>query len=620
MSFPFWLLFTGNLSAQPGTYKYKINLNEVNEDQLKIELKVPSCVPADEVYFYFPRIVPGTYQIHDYGQIVLDLQAFDTKGNKLYVDRTDETTWRISKAKKLDKLVYTVDDTWDAKLKEPIFESAGTSFDEGKSFLLNAQGLFGFFQDRLSNKVELTVERPRKFYGATSLKRISGDEVTDVFKANSYHDLIDSPIMYCEPDTVNFKLGYGDLQVAVYSPNKKVKAKELKEKILPMLEAQNKYLGNILPVDRYAFLIYLSPNGFPSGNRNALEHNRSSFYCLDEAPADEISKLVIELATHEFLHIVTPLHIKSEEIHHFNYLEPKMSRHLWLYEGVIEYMAFHMQVRTGLMKEQALLDNFSQKLRTSRFYKQGLSLTDLSTYCLIEPYASQYNNIYNKGALTAMCLDITLLKLSEGKYDLQQMLKDLSGYFGQDEPFKDEELFEKIIDITRKKDLLLFFSNYVEGIEVLDFNNCLNTVGVSYQESAMVAEISPMGGIENGLLRTDSLGRMYIHKEDKLDEFGKKYIGFHKGDVLLEWNGNLINKDNVSSVLAAFSKNVKENELLKIKILRKNEAGKIEEKILSTKITRIQVPMKDVFSFDNNPSPEQIKLRKIWLGNPVKID
>jgi predicted metalloprotease with PDZ domain len=35
----------------------------------------------------------------------------------------------------------------------------------------------------------------------------------------------------------------------------------------------------------------------------------------------------------------TPLSIHSKEIQDFDYNDPKMSQHLWMYEGVTEYFA-----------------------------------------------------------------------------------------------------------------------------------------------------------------------------------------------------------------------------------------------------------------------------------------
>jgi predicted metalloprotease with PDZ domain len=48
---------------------------------------------------------------------------------------------------------------------------------------------------------------------------------------------------------------------------------------------------------------------------------------------------MMDVVSHEFFHIVTPLSIHSKEIQDFDYNDPKMSQHLWMYEGVTEYFA-----------------------------------------------------------------------------------------------------------------------------------------------------------------------------------------------------------------------------------------------------------------------------------------
>jgi len=599
-------------------YKYEVDLNEVIADQVKVSLEVPSSVPEDEVTFYFPRIIPGTYEIHDYGQFINNLEAFDSKGKKLKVNRIDKNTWKIKKARRLEKITYLVEDIWDAKLKEPLFEPACTNFDAGKVFFINNNGLFGFFENKEKLKFELTFNRPNDFYASTSLRRTGGDFDTDVFRASDYGDLVDAPILYSNPDTVNFKLGYGDIQISVYSPNKKATAKDIAEKIRPMLEAQNKYLGNMLPVDRYHFLIYLSPNGYPSGSIGALEHPRSSMFCLAEEKVDRIGELVVNIASHEFFHIVTPLYIQSEEIYNFNYIDPKMSKHLWLYEGVVEYMAHHMQCRYGLKTHEEFMDKLCEKVQTSTRYKAGIPLAEMSKKCLDKEFNSQYNNIYYKGALTAMCLDLELIRLSEGQYDLTMLLRDLSAYYGQDNPFQDVELYEKIIEITGFPQLQKFFDKYVEGIEMLDYNKFLAPYGVAYFKEADVLEMSPLGGLENGALRTDTLGRFYMAKAEKLDEFGSKYMGLKNGDVILSWNDKSFTPKTASAILFAYMQGLKVGDPLVIRILRPDEEGNYKEMSLETEITKINMKKKHVFKIKKTMTEEQETRFKRWLEPQIR--
>ena len=128
-----------------------------------------------------------------------------------------------------------------------------------------------------------------------------------------------------------------------------------------LMEAQAKYLGGTLPVDRYAYLIYLFDGPTISGAWGALEHSYSSLYTLPEMDPERISQTVRDVAAHEFFHIVTPLNIHSEEIHNFNYIEPEMSQHLWLYEGVTEYASQHVQVKYDLFDLEDFLFEMRNK-------------------------------------------------------------------------------------------------------------------------------------------------------------------------------------------------------------------------------------------------------------------
>lgn len=600
-------------AEQTEAYQYNVDLNNVQEDQLLVELIVPTEISDKDLTFKFPKIIPGTYEISDYGQFVSSLKAFDKKGREFGVERIDQNTWKIA-GKKIYRLTYLIQDSWDADLREAIFEPGGTNFEASKNFVLSANGCFGFFEGKEKLPYVVTYNRPSNFYAATSLKRIGGDFDSDIFKAQDYHELVDAPVMYSVADTVNFKLGYGDIQISVYSPNGVVTAKDVAKKVRPMLEAQNQYLGNILPVDRYSFIIYLSPNGYPSGSVGALEHARSSLFCLIEEKPEKISKMIVDIASHEFFHMVTPLYIHSEEIHNFDFVNPKMSKHLWLYEGVIEYMAQHMQAKYDLVSDEEFLVTVRDKVRNSTRFKQGISLTEMSKNCLIEPYSKQYQNIYYKGAIVAMCLDLELLKLSKGKYDIQMLLRDLSGFYGQDAPFQDEELFQKIIEITGFKQLKSFFEKYIEGTEVPNYNDFVKPFGVEYFLEASVDEVSPLGGIENGVIRKDSLDRFFISKYDKLDAFGKESIGFQQDDVILKWDGKPFTLNTASAVLFSYMGSVKAGDNLSITILRKNDAGEEKEIELNIEVVKIPITKKHVFKLMENPTEEQLKMRNRWLN------
>src|SRR5690606_40430931 len=75
-------------SFAQGRYEYTVDLTRVVEDRVQVQLTPPS-IKDKEVIYYFPKIVPGTYAIADYGRYVHDLKAFDKKGKELPVEKTE---------------------------------------------------------------------------------------------------------------------------------------------------------------------------------------------------------------------------------------------------------------------------------------------------------------------------------------------------------------------------------------------------------------------------------------------------------------------------------------------------------------------------------------------------
>jgi predicted metalloprotease with PDZ domain len=71
----------------------------------------------------------------------------------------------------------------------------------------------------------------------------------------------------------------------------------------------------------------------------------SYYSCFTRTNAkEELVKSMMDVVSHEFFHIVTPLSIHSKEIQYFDY-NPKMSEHLWMYEGVTEYFNLSKSIK-----------------------------------------------------------------------------------------------------------------------------------------------------------------------------------------------------------------------------------------------------------------------------------
>ena len=617
--------------ALPGSgggdrYVYTVDLTNVRDDKVNVLLSVPS-MKANEINFYLPKIIPGTYKEADYGRFITNFKAFDKKGRALEVTRKDDNTWTISKAKKLRKITYEVNDTYDADMgANEVYPMAGTNIEAQENFVINTSGFFGYFEGMKENEFELNFIRPDQFYGSTGLipeaagmkyaynlekENIQVDPkgtLVDKFITSDYHLLIDSPIMYNKPDTTLIDVGGTEVLVSVYSANGMVTSKFIAENIEEILDAQRKYLGGTLPVDNYAFIFYCEDPARLAPIQGALEHSYSSFYYFPDVPQENLRQVVKDVAAHEFFHIVTPLNIHSEEIQYFDFNNPQMSKHLWMYEGVTEYSAHHVQVKYGLITDEEFLATMQQKMNSASFgFNDTLSFTDLSKYTL-EKYSDQYGNVYEKGALIGMLLDIKLLELSDGQYGIQNLMKDLSQKYGKDKPFKDEALFQEIVKLTYPE-IEDFFDQYLVSGDVLPYREVLNLVGINYDFEKLTRDFS-FGNINLGF---DAEARkLVILGTEAMNEFGQN-MGYKAGDLLVTINGREIPLEGLQEFIDEVKANMKVGDNFSVTVLRDNGSGEKEEMTLSTEVFKAERKEYHVMSMDENPTDRQIMIRKAWL-------
>jgi len=598
--------------AASAQYKVEIDLNNIIDDQVPVIMYPPKMTEAS-VEYHMAKILPGTYGISDYGRFVTDFKAIDTTGVELSVEKRSTNRWKIDNAPALSYLSYKVHDTFDAfegygdNRETVVFEPGGTGLDvERNVYAFNTFGFVGYIKGQIFEPYELTVKHPENLFGGTALESTSRSATEDVFTAEDFNFLADGPIMYCKPDTITKQLAGAEILVSVYSPNNVLSAKDVMDNIGDLMEAQAKYLGGTLPVDRYAYLIYLMDGSSLSGAMGALEHSYSSFYSLPEANAANIGQTVRDVAAHEFLHIVTPLNIHSEQIGEFNYIEPDMSKHLWLYEGVTEYSSMHVQVQYGLYGPEKFLEEITTKLRRAERYSADVSFTEMSEKILDDEYAPMYGNVYQKGALIGMCLDLYLLKYSNGEYDLPKLMQDLSKKYGKSSSFEDDDLFDIITDMTYPE-IGEFFSKHVEGTTPLPIQEVLGWVGIDYNETITTKEFS-LGQVN---LNLNEKREIIVTDISEMNEFGKA-LDYQSGDIIVSVNSEEFTIATAQQIITNFGSSIEEGDKVTV-VVKRDKKGKLKTKKLKTKAFEVERTRNHSLEFNGSPSDEQIALLKAWI-------
>ncbi|MCB0653472.1 MAG: peptidase M61 [Saprospiraceae bacterium] len=610
------LLVIGSLSAtndpEPlvnNGYRYFVDLDNIENDKVPVELIAPK-IDKPTITFFMPKIIPGTYTIYDFGRFVSDFHAFDQKGNELPVTHSDVNAWIIGNARSLYKISYKVDDTFDNNPGKPVYGMSGTNIEAGRNIVLNGHGFYGYFEHMKQKPFEVNVQRPENFYGSSALNPVRTTNDSDTYTTVSYNHLVDTPMMYCKPDTTVIQVAGAEVLISVFSPSGNIQSKFLGEKFAPLLKAQKDYLGGKLPVDKYAFVMYFLSPEMQTVGTGALEHNYSSFYVLPDMPQEQIAPFIVNIAAHEFFHIVTPLNIHSKEIHYFDFNDPDMSRHLWMYEGVTEYFAHHVQLTSGLANLDQFLNTMAQKIfQTQTIYNDHLAFTEMSRNCL-KKYSNEYGNVYEKGALIGLGLDIELRKLSNGDYGLVDMMHELAEKFGNDKPFNDKKLFREIRKITYPE-IGKFLKTYVGGKTPLPLEAIFSSIGVRYQAPEKFMDFT-IGNVGIGV--DPETNRMFVQGIQNLNAFGKA-LGYQDGDVFHKLNGDLVPESGFQQFFAEVMSKMKEGDLFEAEVYRKDKNGVEKLVVLSAKTIKVEKTRPPKLTPSENPTAAQLKLRRDWMGH-----
>ncbi|MEL1241988.1 M61 family metallopeptidase [Flavobacterium flavipallidum] len=560
-----------NGKSKPQIIAVNINLNEVKNDQVLVTVNAPK-ISSNEITYRIPKTVPGTYSEDNYGKYIEDLKAYDKKGKLLTVNKGDQNSWTIANAKSLSKITYLVNDTFDSEKgtgfgQDDVFSPAGSNITAHENFIINTHCFIGYFDNFLATPYQLSVNHAAKLWGATSMVDNDNSTTRDVFNTSRYAELVENPIMYSKPDYTTFNVDGMEIQICVYSPTGKHTAESITPEMKTMMTAQKKFLGKINSTKKYSVLLYLSSlkeddaKGF-----GALEHPTATTVVLPEMmEKDELVKSMTDVVSHEFFHIVTPLTIHSKEIQFFDYNAPKMSEHLWMYEGITEYFANLFQINQNLISEEDFYNRMAEKIEEAGALNDSMPFTTMSANVLKEPYKSQYLNVYQKGALIGMCIDIIIREKSNGQRGILDLMQKLSNEYGISKPFNDEELFDKVTQLTYPE-VGDFLKTYVAGPTPIPYEVYLAKMGLGKSKIQVPGAIFLKDNETPYINVNPSSKEIFVAPNMELNVFFDN-LKLQGADIILAINDVAYNYDNIYDLINQSTKWT-DNQPISIKIKR----------------------------------------------------
>lgn len=574
---------------------YVVEVTNPLDDIFRVTVKANGLSDQNGIY-NFASTAPGTYSLLDFGRFVSSFKAFDRSGREIPAERISTNRWKISRPGELATITYDIEDSFDAKVADnAVAPMCGSGIDTNYA-TFNTFAVLGYFEGLQSAPVRMKVEYKPGWIIATALDT----DQEGYYVADTFDRLADSPVLTGKLSVSTTKVNDIDVDVYVYAVDTTLTAPTILTMANDVLQSAGAFIGSS-PVPYYKFLFVLLDG--PTFQRygltsaGALEHSYSSLYVLPVSPAS-LGQLQGIMA-HEFMHILTPLNLHSEIIHSFNFASPNPSEHLWLYEGVTEWVSDIMQLRSGLMNADEYLGQVTAKLNVNDNFDKDMSLSEMALSVYTEKGGSQFGNIYNKGAVTAALLDIRLLELSGGKKGFREVFLSLLDKYGSKKPFPEKEFFDVVVQETYPE-IRQFINDYIRGTKELPYKEYFAKLGYRYVPKKPSEDTRPAIGVS---ISGDGQGHLVAAK---VSEEAKTY-GLQDGDILVKLFGTELTFQNANGVFATLAEK-KVGDPYEVVVRRGDKEITIQAKL-------VQRWTYHVFEDTGTLTDRQEMLRQSWLKN-----
>lgn len=462
----------------PALVRYHVSLDPLAHlFRVRCEL---AEAPAGLV-FSLPSWIRGSYLVRDFAKHVLRLRA-SAGGVAAAIERLDKRSFRVSAGGAL-RLDYEVH-AYDSSVRKAWLDTRRGFFNGSSLFYCPAGHEGGAF--------EISVERPDpalcpNWRLATAMRSVAvGEDGFGSYLAGSYEELIDHPVEMSDFQRIDFDVG-GVPHSLVLSGRCEPDIPRLTTDLRRVCHAQRELFGQEPKLERYLFLTQVTGNGY-----GGLEHRSSTaLVCARDAlPRPGQSGLrkgyrgFLGLVSHEYFHLWNVKRITPRRFAESDLAGEAYSEDLWAYEGITSYYDDYMLLRAGVLDAPSYLDLVAETAtrlqRTPGRLAQTLAESSFEAW--IKYYQPDENtpnavvNYYVKGALAALCLDLSLRLRS--KTTLDEVMRTLWMRYGRDDHPVPEGGLERIAAELSGLDLRPLFDAMLRSTAELPLAALLAEFGV----------------------------------------------------------------------------------------------------------------------------------------------
>jgi len=399
---------------------YDIHLDQAHAHVIRVVLSIEE--PLANQRLELPVWIPGSYLVREFSKDLLDIKATQNKRTQK-IEQLNKNTWQVaSKPGSMLQIQYHVY-AHDASVRTAWLDLDRGFFNGSSVFLkvLGEPNNKDFNPEPLTVRVHAPTFN-RSWRLATSLPMIKEDRHGfGLFQARDYEHLIDCPVEMGEFWLGQFISHGVRHRVVVAGASSTFDGERLLKDVQRICQYQIEFWHpHSKPViDEYLFILWAVGEGYGGlehQNSTALIANRQDLPRLGQTGMGDGYIQLLGLFSHEYFHTWNIKRLKPTEFLKLDLNQENYTKMLWFFEGFTSYYDDLVLVRSGLIEVtdylKLLTKTLNQVLQTPGRLKHSAAQASFEAWTkYYRPQPSTANttvSYYTKGALIALCLDLSL--------------------------------------------------------------------------------------------------------------------------------------------------------------------------------------------------------------------
>ena len=408
---------------------YQIEALDLHAHLFSVKLTVAR--PAALQKLSLPVWIPGSYLVREFAKHLQNLQAFQPGATGLQpvcAVQTDKSSWQLAcqsdQPQVVSYQVYALDNS-----VRTAWLDAERGFFNGTSLCLRVEG-----QENAAHALVLPAPPADRAPGWQAATALTAKDVDahgfGRYEAVNYDTLVDCPVVMGNFWSGSFSACGIAHRFVVSSAAPSFDGARLLADTQKIVEAQIQFwhpdlAANPPPFNHYLFMLHAVGEGYGGlehANSTALICNRADLPRLPASGVESTANTpegyttLCGLISHEFFHTWNVKRLRPAEFAPHRYDRENYTELLWFFEGFTSYYDDLILRRAGLLDNTVYLKLLSKTINQvdQTPGQQVQSLAESSFDAWVKYYRPDANtpnatvSYYSKGALVALCLDLTL--------------------------------------------------------------------------------------------------------------------------------------------------------------------------------------------------------------------